>query len=148
MYEPVFELGTFDVAPVNVRANLIGTMVEALIAVNRAYLRLNPDTPPFYQSQLKYHLKIRPFGLDRWQDIPTTLALGGGDCKDFVAWRVAELREKGYPDVGPRIIAKETGNVIVYHVQVRIDTQVEDPSVALGMPTNMSAQQVQNLVQR
>jgi len=146
MYEPVFELGTFDVAPVNVRINLIGTMVESLIAINRAYLKLNPDTPPFWSAKLSYHMKIRPFGLDRWQDIPTTIAMQGGDCKDFVAWRVAELRELGYPDVGPRVTAREANGLIVYHVQVRIDTQVEDPSVALGMPTSMSADQVKNLM--
>ena len=146
MYEPVFELASFNLLPQDNRTNLVGLLVEALIGVNRKWLRRHPETPPFYQSRLVYQLKVRPFGLDRWQDIPQTMAMGGGDCKDFVAWRVAEMREQGWPDVGPRIITKESGGVIVYHVQVRIDTTVEDPSVALGMPTNMTAQQIRGLI--
>ena len=151
MYSPVLELSSFDTFPIAQRREMIRVIVEMLIAVNRTFLRLNPTTPPMYDVAPKYAMKVRPFGLDTWEDIPRVMQLGSGDCKDFVAWRVAELREAGYDDVAPRVISfeRETsqGPLVLYHVQVRIGIGVEDPSVILGMPKTMTAEQIKGLVQ-
>ncbi len=145
MYEPIFELKSFGELPLDDRKHLIEVYCEALIATNRTWLKRNPGAPKFYELAPKYALKLRPFGIDRWQDYPQTIALGEGDCKDFVCMRVAELREAGCPDCGPRILAQEAKGIISYHVQVRIDTRIEDPSVAMGMPKNLSASQLKQL---
>jgi hypothetical protein len=146
MYEPVFRLLSFEDLSQDDRTNLVGLMVECLIGINRKWLRRHPETLPFYQYAPKYSLKSRPMGLDSWQDIPTTIALGTGDCKDFSAWRIAEMREAGYPDVGPRVVTREAQGVVVYHVQVRNDIQVEDPSAYLGMPAVMTPAQIKGLI--
>lgn len=145
MYEPVFELASFGTLPLEARKHLIGVACEFLIAVNREWLKRNPGCPDFYTIAPKYALKLRPFGLDRWQDIPQTIALREGDCKDFTCWRVAQLREQGVADCGPRILASESAGLVAYHVQVRNDVKVEDPSVAMGMPKNLSSSQLKSL---
>lgn len=148
MYTPVLELQSFDTLDLGQRLDVLRGLLEFLILNNRLWLRQNPQCPPMYEVAPSYKLKIRPFGLDTWQDIPRTLALGSGDCKDFACWRVAELREKGIPDVSPRIKVSESPKtgVVVYHIQVRRDLQLEDPSDILGMPKNLTAAQVKNLI--
>lgn len=148
MYSPVMELASFDDLPVEPRLEILRGMLEALIVNNRVWLRRNPQCPPMYTVAPKYKLKVRPFGLDTWQDIKRTLMLGSGDCKDFACWRVAELREAGYPDVSPRIKVSEnpqTG-LVVYHIQVRQDLKLEDPSAILGMPPSISPAQAKSLI--
>lgn len=147
MYMPVFELQSFDSLPLGNRLDCIRAMLEALIVANRFWLRANPGCPPLYEAAPKYTLKVRPFGLDTWQDIPRTLAMGSGDCKDFACWRVAELREMGVPDVSPRIKVSDKDGIVVYHIQVRADLKLEDPSAILGMPKAMTTTQVKNLIQ-
>lgn len=147
MYNPVYELASFDMMPVDVRKNMLELMLEALIGINRFYLRNSRNTPAMYSAGLTYKFKIRPFGLDTWQDIPRTIFLKSGDCKDFVCWRVAEMRESGAADVAPRIIVQESaGGPTVYHIQLRQDLTVEDPSKILGM-TSVTQQEVSNLIQ-
>ena len=165
MYQPVFELASFDILDQNARTNLVGLLVEALIGVNRKWLRRYPNTPPFYKAAPSYALKNPPLrprplaghppdhrvsfgGLRRGPLFRLTRRSRGHPLpgKDFVAWRVAEMREAGYPDVGPRIITKEAGGVVVYHVQVRNDVTIEDPSVAMGMPQNMTPAQIRGLI--
>lgn len=147
MYNPVFELASFDMMPLNVRLNMMEICLEALIGVNRLYLRQAPMTPAMYSAGLTYTFKVRPFGLDTWQDIPRTISLKSGDCKDFVCWRVAEMREAGVPDVAPRIsVSGGVNGPTVYHIQLRKDIEIEDPSKILGM-TPISQEQVSNLIQ-
>lgn len=149
MYSPVFELESFNRAPVDLRKSMIQAAVEFLIAINRLYIR-RFGAPAMYQAGLQYRFKVRPFGLDAWQDIPRCITLGTGDCKDFSAWRVAELRESGATDANPRVIASESGGLVVYHVQVIRDTPngpiVEDPSRIFGMPPSISAEAAQKLM--
>jgi len=151
MYMPVFELSSFvdnsvsKALPLNVRLDALRLMLEALIGINRLWLRSN-RIPGLYQYAPAYKMKVRPFGLDTWQDIPRTILLGSGDCKDFACWRVAELREARVPDVSPRIKVKEVNGLTVYHIQVRADLQVEDPSAILGMPPSVSEQEAKSLI--
>ena len=148
MYMPVMELSSFDDLPLAARLEILRGMLEALIINNRVWLKHHPECPPMYKVAPTYKLKVRPFGLDTWQDIKRTLSIGSGDCKDFACWRVAELREAGYADVSPRIKVSEdpkTG-LVVYHIQVRQDIKVEDPSAILGMPPSITTAQAQSLI--
>jgi len=148
MYTPVMELASFDDLPLAARLEVLRGMLEALIINNRVWLRHHKDCPPMYQVAPRYKLKVRPFGLDTWQDIPRTLRMGSGDCKDFACWRVAELRERGFADVSPRIKVGEDKKtkLIVYHIQVRQDLKVEDPSAILGMPPSISSAEARKLI--
>ena len=136
MYEPTFELVSFDaMGPVD-RARVIAALVEALVTVNRAYLRANPQTPLLYASGVRFLRE--PDGVDEWQDIPRTMALGSGDCEDLASWRIAELRERGE---AARVLVltfqerRPIGDVTEFHIMVeRADGAREDPSRLLGMP--------------
>jgi len=154
MYIAGFELRMFDLLPVQQRVHVLHGLLEALIFANQVWLRANPGTPELYRVGPKYKIKARPFDIDRWQDIPQTMALNEGDCKDFSAWRIAEMRNRLIPDVAPfikvNIIPDPSGRtqgLICYHVQVRQGLSIEDPSVLLGMPKSLSPQNQLRLVQ-
>lgn len=146
MYTPLFELTSFDQMPLNRRLNALMGMLEGLIAVNYQYLEEYPNTPLLYQAFPSYIIKPRPFQVDSWQDIPTTLTRRTGDCKDFAAWRVAELRRRGVPDVSAAIKVSQIGDLLIYHIPVRIGTEWEDPSKILGMPTSITPQQLHQIM--
>lgn len=58
---------------------------------------------------------------------------GGGDCKQLVLWRIAELRESGI-HATPRIIWLNAKQGLRAHAQLRLpDGTIEDPSFNLGM---------------
>lgn len=131
-YCPQFELATFDMLDAAWKRGILGGLVEALVLADRAYLRDNPDTPSIYDAGVPY-----VFNRDRWQDIPTMLKRREGDCKDFTAWRVAELRQQGIRaavHVTDRLISGPDGRLTMYHVLVRLPGGLlEDPSRMLGM---------------
>lgn len=147
MYMPALELSSFDDPnlPVGNKLEILRGLLEFLILNNRIWLRKN-RIKSLYDYAPSYKLKVRPFGLDTWQDIPRTVSLGSGDCKDFACWRVAELREAGVPDVSCRIKTGQADGITVYHIQVRCDLKVEDPSAILGMPPQLSGAQAKSLV--
>jgi hypothetical protein len=149
MYMPKFELLSFASLPVQRKQIVLRAALEFLIVADWNYLIDNPGMKSLYESAPHYVLKVRPGGLDAWQDIPQTIALGSGDCKDFACWRVAELRNAGYDDVYPHIKVSyhEDPNgrdpmMTVYHIQVRIHDVIEDPSAILGMPKNVTYEQL------
>lgn len=135
-YCPRFELGSFDALGPEWKRGILGGLVESLVLPNRAYLRDFPHTPGLYDAGIPY-----VFNRDRWQDIPTMLQRGEGDCKDFTAWRVAELRQQGERaavHVTDRLIHSPDGKLVMYHVLVRRPQpdgtwRLEDPSRMLGM---------------
>lgn len=141
MYIPKIDLKCFEYLPEERKCNCLRALLEALIACNREFLSNFPNTPKLYEHNPSYVFKKRPFNLDTWQDIPTTMERQSGDCKDFACWRVAELRQQGYTDVSPFIKINSLKNhntneaLTIYHIQVRIGLQIEDPSLILGMPT-------------
>lgn len=64
-------------------------------------------------------------------------------------WRIAELRDAGYDDVYPHIKVSTHPDpkgieppMTVYHIQVRIHETIEDPSAILGMPTQVTYEQL------
>ena len=154
MYLPKFELMSFSFLPNERKKIILRAYLEALACTDWQFLEWYRDTygsrfPSLYEFAPKYVLKVRPGGLDSWQDIPDTIHLGSGDCKDFACWRVAELRSQGIDDVYPLIVEQQYPDpqgveppMTVYHIQVRVNGQVEDPSALLGMPSQVSYQQL------
>jgi hypothetical protein len=149
MYQPKFELLSFASLPVQRKQIVLRAALEFLIVADWNYIIENPGLPSLYHFAPQYILKVRPAGLDSWQDIPQTIALGSGDCKDFACWRIAELRHQGYDDVYPHIKVSYHPDpkgmepmMTVYHIQVRIHDTIEDPSAILGMPTNVTYEQL------
>lgn len=53
-------------------------MLDLLVRIDTRYLIKHPKTPLIYQSGVRY--MEEPPGQEDWQDIPTTLAMGIGDC--------------------------------------------------------------------
>ena len=149
MYTPKFELLSFSSLPVQRKQVVLRAALEFLIVANWNYIIENPDLPSLYDFAPQYILKVRPAGLDSWQDIPQTIALGSGDCKDFACWRIAELRQRGYDDVMPFIKVSYHADprgieqpMTVYHIQVRKHDEIEDPSAILGMPQSVTYDQL------
>ncbi len=103
-------------------------LLEALIQVNRVYLRRYPRTPKLYKSGVVY-------GRTRvWDSIPDLQARKYGDCKSLTAQQVAELRESGVKcrpafrfALNPQTGQKD------FHILTQIGSKFEDPSRKLGM---------------
>lgn len=109
--------------------------LDALVAVNRVYLRARPETPLLYNAGVVY--KRDPSGREIWADIPHVMCDGVGDCKKLAAWRVAELQERFGTDAVALPVMQEShpgSNVLLVHVVVSFaDGTIEDPSRILGM---------------
>lgn len=150
MYLPKFELLSFSFLPPERKKIVLRALLEALCTTDWQWLewyreQYKEKFPSLYDYAPQYVLKVRPGGLDSWQDIPDTIALGSGDCKDFAMWRVAELRARGidavYPVIKEQTVPDPNGvepPMTVYHIQVSVNGEIEDPSAILGMPTNVS----------
>lgn len=80
MYTPKFELAGFSTLPTQRKQIVLRGFLEALVVADWNYLLENPGLPSLYESAPQYVLKVRPMGLDSWQDIPRTIELGSGDC--------------------------------------------------------------------
>lgn len=112
------------------RGRVLRLLVEALAQADAYYLARVP-TPLLYESGVRY-----ADAGDEWRDVPALLRLKVGDCKDLVAWRVAELRRAGRA-AWPRIVlmqSEERPDYYLYHVIVETPRGFEDPSRELGMP--------------
>ena len=132
LYAPHFKLRAFDTLSEDAKLTALVRLLEALSAVNEAWLAENPRAPWLYESGVRY--EEEPDGRDDWQDIPETIFLRNGDCEDLGCWRVAELRTRGREYAVPHIKKSLTGPRTVYHVAVRrADGRLEDPSRILGM---------------
>lgn len=134
MYRFAFELQDFERLPLEDRLTFLQLVVEALAIVDRAEMRTNPRVPrSLYRAGVAY-VRDRD-GDEVWKDISRALSRHAGDCKDFVAWRLAELREAGEDDARVEALAETTpAGRIDYHVRIRrANGDIEDPSIALGM---------------
>lgn len=110
--------------------------LEALVGLNRVYLRTHPRAPSLYRAGVRY-LRDADNGdqqlpdAELWLTIPDCLASGGADCKVLSAYRVAELRERGELDARCHVVQVGPSS---WHVIVkRADGTTEDPSRELGM---------------
>ena len=149
MYTPKFELRSFQTLPVQRKQIVLRAALEFLVVADWNFIFENQDLPSLYEFAPRYVLKVRPAGLDSWQDIPQTIELSSGDCKDFACWRIAELRHAGWDDVYPHIKVSYHPDpsgvepmMTVYHIQVRIHDTIEDPSAILGMPSQVTYDQL------
>jgi hypothetical protein len=108
-------------------------MLNALMHADMLYLLKNPAAPRLYESGVRY--EEEPPGQEDWQDVPTCLRLGVGDCEDLACWRAAELRIRDRVQAKPTFIWKiRPGGGYLYHIQVKYpDGRIEDPSRRLGM---------------
>ena len=126
------------------RKTVLHGMTEALALANLQWLIENPGTPRLYQIAPRYDLKVRPLKIDGWSDLLTVYARRAGDCKDFVAIRIAELRKDGQIQAFPYVTHRSLRNpytgeqIEAFHVQLLNGRDVEDPAAAFGMPKNLS----------
>ena len=109
------------------------TLLMALMYVDMFYLQTHPEAPALYESGVRY--SEEPPGQEDWQDVPTTLAMGEGDCEDLACWRAAEYRVRHNIMASPTFTCKKRPNGgYLYHILVKLpDGRVEDPSRRLGM---------------
>lgn len=139
MYYPRFALKIFEgLTPESFTESriVIGHLLDCLTAINLHYLRTHPGTPKLYDSKVGYY--IPPEGIeDDWQDIPTTLKLGHGDCEDLACWYAAELQHSGIIAVAvPELRTKMKAGKPFFdcHIVVLMpDGRIHDPSRVLGM---------------
>jgi hypothetical protein len=128
-------LGSFRTGSALAKVTVVHHLIEAMIESGRIYLQENPGAvPPLYRSGVRYRTCESGCDWDRWCDIPEVFRDGFGDCKDLVAWRIAELATEGV-GAEPIIHADlDRYGVPLYHVTLRrSDGALEDPSRALGM---------------
>lgn len=114
----------------------LAVALEALVQLNRVYLRTHRDAPALYQAGVRY-LRDADNGdqqlpdAELWLTIPDCLKSGGADCKVLSAYRVAELRESG--EHGARCKVMRVGPQSWHVIVTRADGRDEDPSAILGM---------------
>ena len=110
-------------------------LLEALIAINRVYLRRYRGVPPLYRSGVRYGRT------QVWDSIPDLLARRYGDCKSLTAMYVAQAREaKGDKAAKPVFrFARNTQtgqkdfHILVWEPGKPKNQEFEDPSRRLGM---------------
>ncbi len=140
MYEAGFRLESFDALGDLAKCAMMHSLVEALAAVDTAYL-MNHQLPRLYQSGVRYEV---PKGKDThdgsyqaWRDVPGILRTMRGTCMELAAWRLAELRLfEGFPRAVPLVTCQTDPRIgVMFHTKLQdSDTGViEDPSVILGM---------------
>lgn len=108
-------------------------LLEALTRLDQRFLREHPTTPLLYESGVRY--QEEPPGAEDWQDIPTCLAFGYGDCEDLACWRAAEYRERFGIAANPCFTCEvQADGARLYHIMVELpDGRIECPSRVLGM---------------
>lgn len=103
--------------------------VEGLALVDAVLLDYY-QLPSIYTVRPRYRVAKR----ETWKDIGAVLRDGWGDCKDFTAWRLAELRKQGVAASAESIVGR-SGRKLLFHTYVRYpDGRLEDPAKRLGMP--------------
>lgn len=116
--------------PSPVDARILNIFVRALCAYDVLWLRAHPETPPIYESGVRY--QTQPAGCEHFKPIPLILRAGNADCDQLAPWRAAELRVRHGIKAMPEV--RQMGPAL-YHVYVRFpDGSVEDVSARLGMP--------------
>jgi len=148
VYTAGLELSCMAYLSIERRANVLLGICEALCFANYQWIE-ERGAMPLYSIAPRYDLKVRPLGIDIWADIPTVIADRSGDCKDFVAWRVAELRKQGVGQAVPYVtysVARgPSGTIVVWHVQVAVGPKIEDPAALLGMPKSIDYETLSGL---
>lgn len=136
-YRITFALDLFNpTSPREMSREALNLQLDLLFKIDMLYLRFHPQTPLLYQSGVRY--MEEPPGQEDWQDIPTTLRIGMGDCEDLACWRAAELNVKYGIKARPIFREQRRANgTYLYHILVQLppgySPSIEDPSKILGM---------------
>jgi transglutaminase superfamily protein len=103
-------------------------LMEALVTIDRVYLRRFPQSPRLEQSGVRYART------NEWQSVPDLLHRGYGDCKSLTAMHVAELRNAGMKakPVFRLAINPQTGRK-EFHILTQAGAAFIDMSRRLGM---------------
>lgn len=105
------------------------SLIELVMTQARREVAALPD---LYKSGAKYI--PQPSAACAFRSPKDVHSRKGGDCKQLVVWRIAELREKARENATPRIIWLADKKGLSAHAQVRrADGTIEDPSLILGM---------------
>lgn len=116
----------------------LARLLHALFIIDMIWLRRHPETPGIYQAGV--HYEEEPPGREDWQDIPSTIRRGNGDCEDLAAWCAAQRRVRQSLKAFPSFIwRRRPSGAYLYHIQTTYPDVltgkpvVEDPSRVLGM---------------
>lgn len=109
---------------------LIEAQTEGLAGIDLVLLQFFPRIPGIYAFRPKYKVPTK----ETWKDLGAVIHDKHGDCKDLVAWRLAELWKQGVMAKAEAILERQS-NRLQFHVFIRFPNgTVEDPARELGMP--------------
>lgn len=115
--------------PNGILCELNAAAVEGLAGVDSVILS-HYSIPSIYTIRPRYRIEKK----ERWKDLVAVITDKTGDCKDFVAWRLAELRKAGYGARAESVVQRRK-NSLLFHTFIRYDDgRLEDPARELGMP--------------
>jgi hypothetical protein len=100
-----------------------GLLMQMLIRIDLAYLRLHPEVPALHDASVRV---ADGCGREEMCDVGVVLAAGEGSAVDLVAWRTAELLLLGRAPRA-RIVAKRRGGGFVALVEIVVDGRIERP---------------------
>lgn len=113
----------------NLMCRLIEAQTEGLAGINLVLLQRYPRIPGLYAVKPRYLVPAK----ETWKDLGAVLRDKHGDCKDLVAWRLAELWKQGV-DAKAEAIGDRQKHRLQFHVFIRYGNgTVEDPARELGM---------------
>lgn len=119
--------------PDNLLCELNAATVEGLARIDQVILR-HFNIPSLYVIAPRYY-HPPPSEPEEWKDIGAVIRDKKGDCKDFVAWRLAELWESGVLARAESVVSRKGKRTMKFHTFIRYpDGRVEDPARKLGMP--------------
>lgn len=105
--------------------------VEGLAGIDLVLYDFFPNIPGIYTFRPRYHVPE----VETWKDIGAVIRDKAGDCKDLVAWRLAELWRQGVVGARAESIVERQKTRLQFHTFIRLPNgQVEDPARELGMP--------------
>lgn len=99
------------------KERLIRFILESIVIVNTSFLR--KKFIKLYSNNFSYDKTS-----DIWQDCKSLLESKKGNCKDFCAWRVAELRLQ---KIDCEFFIEK--NLDYFHITIYHQNGIEDPSI-------------------
>jgi len=121
------EIGSSEAEKARAADELIALFEFSMARARREAAKL----PPLYMAGVKY--VPQPKEACAFRPPADVHKRRGGDCKQLVLWRIAELRNTG-EHATPRIIWVADKAGFRAHAQVRrVNGDIEDPSYNLGM---------------
>lgn len=116
-----------DTSDQEAAANAVVTLINVAVDMARGQ-----KVPPLYRSGVRYIRQSKDACAMR---LPSDVhKRGGGDCKQLVIWRLAELRNAGESGATARIVWLPEKQGFRAHALIRrANGDIEDPSVELGM---------------